>query len=104
MVTKGRRMLDLVDDESGRREQHALIGQPHGGVGFAVYALQINQLKGLAHRDDGHPVVVLDVRRDESVAFQGRPELRRRRGEALYAIRRIAFWRCASTRLPPPPR
>ncbi len=39
---------------------------------------------------DGHPVVVLDMRRDETVAFEGRSELWRCRGEPLYAIRRIA--------------
>src|SRR6266849_6241919 len=64
--------IDLVDHESRRREQDALVGEPHGGVGFAVHALEIDELEGSPPEIDRHPVLVLDVRGDEAVALEGR--------------------------------
>ena len=87
---EGTQDVDLVDHEGRRREQHALLGQPDGGVGFAVHALQVDQLEGSPAEIDGHPVVVLDVRRDELVALERGLELGRGGGEPLDAIRRIA--------------
>src|SRR5262252_2863492 len=83
--------VDLLGRECGRRKQHALFGQPDGGIGFAVNAFHVPQLEGSFAHIQRHLVAVLDVRWEEFIAFQRSLHFRRRGGELFDPIRRLAF-------------
>ena len=84
-------MLTCSDTIRRCREQHALFRQPDGSVGFAVNALHVPQFERPFADVQCHLVAVLDMRRDELVAFQRSLHFRGRGGELFNPIRRLAF-------------
>ena len=84
MVTQGRITLNwlLTTTEA---EHDALLRQPHGGVGFAVHVLHVQQLERALAYVQRQLVAIFDLRQHEVIALERRAHLRRTGPQSLDA-------------------